>query len=139
VALVSRGGLGMLLRLCVWKFSQFQSRPPRVCEANVLTLYLGTFFKVVTDFSVDAQEIPCCCLQAPGTCLGMCVAVECESMAPSLTTGRAARDVLWAIFGLRNFRAGQLEAIEHVVNWRGPPQSLLCIMATGSGKVRDRH
>jgi len=69
----------------------------------------------------------------------MYVVVDCESMASSRVTRRAARDVLWATFGLRNFRAGQLEAIEQIVHWRGPPASLLCIMATGSGKVRDRY
>jgi len=72
-------------------------------------------------------------------CLGMRVVVVYESMASSRITRRVALDVLWASFGLRSFRTGQLEAIDHVVQWKGPPASLLCIMATGSGKVCDRN
>jgi len=60
-----------------------------------------------------------------------------ESMAAFRTTSRAALHVLWVKCGLHNFRAGQLEAIEHVVQWSGRAASLVCIMATGSGMVCD--
>jgi len=60
-------------------------------------------------------------------------------MASSRITRGAARDVLWATVGLHNFPAGQIEAIEYVVHCEGLSESLLCVMAAGSGKVRDRH
>lgn len=48
---------------------------------------------------------------------------------------RPVLHVLSSNFGLRIFRPGQQEAILHVLTKRDEAANLLCVMATGWGKV----